>query len=452
MFCLLLNLLLLPRVIYAKNGQIGLTLSQENLKSPMCYGTINETEDNDCLLSNNADRIFLDYSINGTFDWDNDYDCFLLGIAEPGELVIIGKDISNNLDTQYLLITYGTKCTVPLELLGSSTFEVHNDGDAQVLRADVTPGIYCITIWQGFYIPFPSTQKVNPISGHSYQFTAYMSTPITSVSLNKRNIEMNPGDSQTLTATIEPCDALNQSLSWSSSNLSVATVNCNGLVSAVGSGSATITVTTEDGNKTANCLITVNEPNVAVSNVTINQNNLTMEKGNVTTLIATIFPGNATNQTVIWYSTDTSVAKVNNGLVTALGEGTASIIALSADGSKNASCQVTVRNVSSINWHAWEEKENVSSDKIWTVKFNEKIQSSTINSNNIFVATDITGNNKVAGIIVVPDSSDSTCTLLFPPSGGWEAEDSYYLFISTGIKSTDGTSLSNAIRMKFTIE
>lgn len=83
---------------------------------------------------------------------------------------------------------------------------------------------------------------------------------VTSVSLDKNSVTLEEGETEQLTATVSPSNATDKSVTWSSSNTSVATVSSNGLVTAVSHGSATITVTTTDGNKTATCSVTVNEP------------------------------------------------------------------------------------------------------------------------------------------------------------------------------------------------
>lgn len=80
---------------------------------------------------------------------------------------------------------------------------------------------------------------------------------VTGVSLNKTSTSLTVGSSETLTATVAPANATNQAVTWSSNNTAVATVNQNGLVTAVAAGTATITVTTADGNKTATCTVTV---------------------------------------------------------------------------------------------------------------------------------------------------------------------------------------------------
>lgn len=83
---------------------------------------------------------------------------------------------------------------------------------------------------------------------------------VTGVSLNKSTLSLKTGRSETLTATVLPADAANKAVTWTSSNPSVATVDSNGKVTAVAVGSATITVTTEDGALTATCTVTVTRP------------------------------------------------------------------------------------------------------------------------------------------------------------------------------------------------
>lgn len=82
--------------------------------------------------------------------------------------------------------------------------------------------------------------------------------PVTGVSLDKTSAELEVGDTLTLKATIEPANATNQNVSWSSSDVKVATVE-NGTVTAVAAGTADITVKTADGGKEASCTITVKE-------------------------------------------------------------------------------------------------------------------------------------------------------------------------------------------------
>ena len=86
------------------------------------------------------------------------------------------------------------------------------------------------------------------------------SVPVTGVKLDKTSLTLQETGSDTLTATVEPADATNKDVTWASSNSAVATVDATGNVKAVGAGTATITVTTEDGRFTATCTITVEKP------------------------------------------------------------------------------------------------------------------------------------------------------------------------------------------------
>ena len=97
------------------------------------------------------------------------------------------------------------------------------------------------------------------LSNDSYVPASYMrkDIPVTGVSLNKSSLTLNEGETETLTATIAPSNASNQSVTWSSNKTSVATVDSTGKVTAKAAGSANITVTTADGGKTATCTVTV---------------------------------------------------------------------------------------------------------------------------------------------------------------------------------------------------
>ena len=93
--------------------------------------------------------------------------------------------------------------------------------------------------------------------GNNVTLTTAYTTLVSAVSLNKTELALTAGDTQTLTATIIPDDANNKNVSWSSDKPSVATVDENGNVTAVAAGTANITVKTVDGEKTAVCAVTV---------------------------------------------------------------------------------------------------------------------------------------------------------------------------------------------------
>ena len=92
------------------------------------------------------------------------------------------------------------------------------------------------------------------------------SVPVTGVTLEPKELSLYTGQSETLAATVQPEDATNQSVTWKSSDDTIATVDSTGKVTAVGAGNATITVTTEDGEKTATCSVTVTRPYIPPAN------------------------------------------------------------------------------------------------------------------------------------------------------------------------------------------
>ena len=169
---------------------------------------------------------------------------------------------------------------------------------------------------------------------------------VTGVSLSPEVLSLDVGNDYNLTATVSPSDAANKSVSWKSSDPSVASVNNSGRVSGNAAGTATISVTTVDGNYTAYCAVTVGVP---VSYIDLSPTELTLTVGESQTLTATVHPSNASNKSLTWSSSRTSVATVDNkGKVTAVGAGSAIIIVSTADGSKAATCSVTVKSKVSV--------------------------------------------------------------------------------------------------------
>ena len=168
---------------------------------------------------------------------------------------------------------------------------------------------------------------------------------VSSIILNKSELSLAIGEEETLTATVEPANATNKNVTWESSNTDVAEVDADGKVTAKGTGVATITVTTEDGSKTATCTVTVMAARVDVTGVTLNKTATTLLIGSNETLTATVAPADATNKTVVWTSDDETIATVADGVVTAVGLGTATITATTEDGNFTATCEVTVNPI-----------------------------------------------------------------------------------------------------------
>ena len=163
------------------------------------------------------------------------------------------------------------------------------------------------------------------------------------VLLNKTSLtlDLRDGLTQTLTATVEPSNAKNQELAWSSDNEGVATV-ANGVVSPVGEGKAIITVTAVVDKKMAKCVVTVIESPTDVTGVTLDKTTLSLFIGDTETLEAIIAPEDATYKDVTWESSDEEVATVEDGVVTAIASGETIITVTTENGGFMATCIVTV--------------------------------------------------------------------------------------------------------------
>jgi len=164
---------------------------------------------------------------------------------------------------------------------------------------------------------------------------------VSGVTLDNTSLSVVTGEIKQLTVSIQPANATDKTVTWTSSNESVATVE-NGVIYALKAGTATIMVITNNGARTAICQVTVTEPVIVVTGVTLNNLTLTLEVGETETLTATVQPTNATDKTVTWTSSDESVATVANGVVSTLSEGTSIITVTTNDGNHTATCQVTV--------------------------------------------------------------------------------------------------------------
>ena len=161
---------------------------------------------------------------------------------------------------------------------------------------------------------------------------------VESVALNKTELSLEPGQSETLTATVLPENATDKAVTWATSNAQVATVE-NGKVTAIAEGEAIVTA--KAGEKEAACKVTVKMGVVAVESVSLNKTVLSLEPGQSETLTATVLPENATDKTVTWTTSNAQVATVENGKVTAVAEGETIVTAKA--GEKEATCKVTVK-------------------------------------------------------------------------------------------------------------
>ena len=166
---------------------------------------------------------------------------------------------------------------------------------------------------------------------------------VESITLTPAAMTLNTNETGSITAEVAPADAEDKSLTWTSSDANVATVDGNGKVTAVAGGTATITATANDGSGVkASCSVTVKQP---VTSLKISKTALTLDNGKSAALTVTVGPSDANNKTLKWTSNNTAVATVTStGTVKGVGKGTATITAAATDGSgKKVTCSVTVK-------------------------------------------------------------------------------------------------------------
>ncbi|MHA4808082.1 Ig-like domain-containing protein [Flavitalea flava] len=155
---------------------------------------------------------------------------------------------------------------------------------------------------------------------------------VTGVLLSKARDTVAVGNRDTLKAYVIPAWAANKVVAWSSSDTTKAKVDTNGVILGTGVGTAIITVTTQDGSKTARDTVVVTTP-VYATGVTLSPSPAAVAAGSSLTLTATVTPSNASNKTVAWVSSDTTKATVSNGgVATGTGAGTVLIKATALGG------------------------------------------------------------------------------------------------------------------------
>jgi len=168
---------------------------------------------------------------------------------------------------------------------------------------------------------------------------------VASVSVSPSSVALRVNQNVNITATVLPANAPNKTVTWSSSNTNVVRVNNTGMITGVGNGNAVVTVRTQDGNKTATTNVVVT---TAVTGVSVNVANVSLTPRTTRQIIATVLPTTASNKTVTWSSSNSSIATVgNHGLITAIKIGSATITARTQDGNKTAT--VTTRVVSRLS-------------------------------------------------------------------------------------------------------
>ena len=284
--------------------------------------------------------------------------------------------------------------------------------------------------------------------------------PVTSIALNNYSLDWKIGKTGYFKAFVSPDNATNKKVTWKSGNTGVATVSSDGLLTAVGAGTATITCTAADGSGvTAKCTVKVSPQ--LVTGIALNNYSLDWKIGKTGYFKAFVSPDNATNKKVTWKSGNTGVATVSSdGLLTAVGAGTATITCTAADGSGvTAKCTVkvsadTIGSIALSSTASSIYTGNHAYIKAITSPANQTVNYSSSNKSVATVTQDgvVTGVSAGKAVITVKDPNSSvknTYTITVAASSGGvslsnttasiPADKTFYL------KSyTSGTSFSSS--------
>ena len=165
------------------------------------------------------------------------------------------------------------------------------------------------------------------------------------VTLNKTEIELTLGTKEELIATLVPENVTYKDLTWKSSNEEIATVE-NGIVTGIKEGKTTITVSSLDETKIANCFVTVKP--IEVTNVSLDETSVKLGVGQKYILMCTVSPDNATNKSIIWESSNKGILTINNGMINAVSSGNATVTVVSSNG-KTSTCNFYISSIAPSN-------------------------------------------------------------------------------------------------------
>ena len=274
--------------------------------------------------------------------------------TQPGVFIITANE----------LVTRSNKVTI-------YAYQMDASGTNYVYRSTTGAEIYESTFnAKGITV---GNVKYSPIYDYA-SLTFSTSSPITAIYLTPNAASCEVGDTVALKTTVIPTGATGD-VTYTSSNTAVATVSSNGLVTAKGVGTATIFAAAGDGSGiSAYCVIRVK---AATARLTLNKSAMNLEVGKSDILTATLTPANLASKTIIWTSSDATVASVSGGVVTGKKVGVATITATyyTADGmTKTASCVVNVKA----------KTVAITADKALTVAAGKtaKINASVVNATN----------------------------------------------------------------------
>lgn len=271
-------------------------------------------------------------------------------------------------------------------------------------------------------------------AGKTASVDVTVNAPLTAIKLNKNTLTLRKGAEQTLEVTYDPADTTDdKTVTWTSRDTSVATVDAKGKVSALKDG--TTTITAKVGDKTDTCVVTVKEE--PLTGIELSEKEITLSKNDTKTLEVIYKPEDTTDDTkVTWSSSDNQVATVKDGVVTAKGAGSADITA--TVGTFTATCKVNVEvALESISLNATEKTLEVGE------KFTLEVSYAPEDATNDKAVTWTSSNDKVATVKdgVVTAVAGGTATITAKTAKGLTAECKIKVPVHmTGIELDENTS------------
>ena len=167
--------------------------------------------------------------------------------------------------------------------------------------------------------------------------------PVEKIVVNNPKIELYIGDTSKIEYTVEPDNATNKSINISVEDKNIAAFNTEKLLVGVNKGTTNVILKSKNGIE-AKIEVNVKEKDIPVSSVSLSKSSISLKVGESETITAQVKPSNATHKETTWSSSDNNIAKVENGKITAIKEGTATITVKTNEGGKTANCTITVRS------------------------------------------------------------------------------------------------------------
>ncbi len=186
-------------------------------------------------------------------------------------------------------------------------------------------------------VPAGSPDEIKVVSYEEYE--ANKVVPVSGISLNKTAIELTEGETFQLEASVSPDNASDKTISWSSSDVSIAKVD-NGLVTALQAGQ--VVITAKAGEYTASCSVQVKAKIIPVDGITLSQSHVELSEGETFQLQASVSPDNASDKSITWSSSDNNIATVADGLVSTWKAG--EVVITAKAGNFKTTCAISVKS------------------------------------------------------------------------------------------------------------